>query len=89
MSFDGKNHETQLAIMRRPSDDQAWMSNELPAQLKAWVECPKCGRIDKPTYDFRLPAGEVRPMFEKVGLACERCGERAYIYVQRTVSNVH
>jgi hypothetical protein len=70
-------------------DDSAKMSNELPAQLRVWIECPSCGRIEEPTCDFRLPAGEAGPMLEKVGLACERCGEPAYIYLQRTVSNVH
>jgi hypothetical protein len=45
--------------------------------------------MDKLVRDFRLPAGETSPMLEKVGLACERCGTPAYIYLQRTVSNVH
>jgi len=65
------------------------MPNEQPAQLRAWVECPTCGRIDKPTRDFYLPAGEAGPILEKVRLACERCGEPAYIYLLRTVANIH
>jgi ribosomal protein L37E len=65
------------------------MSNELPARLRAWIECPRCGRIDKLTRDFRLPKHGAGPMLEKVGLACERCGEAAFIYLQRTVCNIH
>ena len=75
--------------MRPSSDDQATMSNELAAQLRAWIECSRCGRIDKLTRDFRLPGDHAGPVLEKVGFPCERCGEAAYIYFQRTVSNIH
>ena len=72
-AFRGKLGRNTGLRGRQPShEDWVMMWTELPAQLRAWVECPRCGRMDKLVRDFRLPAGETSPMLEKVGLACER-----------------
>jgi hypothetical protein len=65
------------------------MSNRLPAELRVWIDCPRCGCIDKLTRDFRLLKGDNGPLFEKVALTCEGCGQPAYLCLQRTVSNIH
>jgi hypothetical protein len=65
------------------------MSNDLPAQLKGWIDCPRCGRIEKPTREFRLPKDNAEPMLEKLQFPCQRCGSDAVFYIQRVVSNIH
>lgn len=59
------------------------------AQLKIWVECPRCGSTDKLTREFQLPLSEASTRVEKVGFPCERCAMRAYMVFKRTVTDVH
>jgi hypothetical protein len=89
IKFRWKCHETRLAMTGLFYEHQPMMSDGLPAQLRVWVECPRCGCTDELTRDFRLPKGEAGPLLEKIAPACERCGESAYMYLQRTVSNIH
>jgi hypothetical protein len=88
-SFGVKCLETQLALQPAVARRLARMSNELPAQLLVWVECPRCGRIEKPVYDFQMPATQASTMIEKARIPCDRCGAGAMMYLRRTVSNVH
>lgn len=88
-SFEEKCQETQLAARPLPYDHAGKMSKERPAQLRIWVECPRCGCIDKLTREFQLPINEAGTRVEKVGLPCERCATPAYMYFERTVSNIH
>jgi hypothetical protein len=46
---------------------------EQSAQLKVWMECPRCGRINKLTREFRLPVREASPRVERVAGPCELC----------------
>jgi hypothetical protein len=65
------------------------MSKERPAQLRVWVECLRCGSMDKLTREFQLPIGEADTRVEKVCFPCERCAMPAYMYFERTVSSIH
>ena len=60
-----------------------------PAELRVWVECPRCGHTDKLTREFPLPIRETGSRIEKVGFPCERCGKRAQMIFERTVLNIH
>jgi hypothetical protein len=61
------------------------MSDNLPAEIGAWIECAQCGRIEKPTLSVRIPAGIASPRLEKVGVACDRCAAPAMMYLHRAV----
>ena len=65
------------------------MSKTRPAQLKVWVECPRCGRTDKLTREFQLPIREAGARIEKVCFPCERCGTHAQMIFERTVLKLH
>jgi hypothetical protein len=61
------------------------MSDNVPAEMRAWIECPQCGRIEKPTISVRIPPGIASLKLEKVCVACDRCGAPAMMYLQRAV----
>jgi hypothetical protein len=64
--------------------------NTVPVQLNAWIDCPRCGRIDKLSREFRLPKDIAGPMQLKVPFCCERCRlAAAFLYFDRTVSTIH
>jgi hypothetical protein len=65
------------------------MARELPAALRVWVECPKCGRYEKLARDFRLPLGVQGDLLHKIAIQCEYCEQWAYMYLQRLVSQIH
>jgi ribosomal protein S27E len=58
---------------------------EIPARLRAWIECPTCGRVDTPTKAFNLPAGpQAAGDTLKVRITCDRCGnEGAMVFLVR------
>jgi ribosomal protein S14 len=62
----------------------------IPVQLKAWIDCPRCGKFHRLSRTFRLPKGIAGPMQLKIQARCERCGRaEASLYLDRTVSSVH
>jgi hypothetical protein len=62
----------------------------VPVQLNAWIDCPRCGRIDKLSRNFRLPKDIAGPMQMKVRCRCERCRRAAaFLHFERTVSTIH
>jgi ribosomal protein S14 len=65
------------------------MSKQVPAQFAAWIECERCGRIDKTARDFQLPEDAATPHFEKIRMDCERCGQSAFMHLQRTIPSKH
>ena len=71
------------------TNNQQMMGYGLWAQLRVWIDCPRCGRVDKLTRDFRLARGDAGSLLEKVDFACERCGEPATMHFERTVSAIH
>jgi ribosomal protein L37E len=64
-------------------------SNGHPARLSIWEDCPRCGRTARLEREFRFPGEEVGASVEKVALRCERCGQPAYLYMQRIVAIIH
>ena len=62
----------------------------VPVQLNAWIDCPRCGRIDKLSRDFRLPKDIAGPMQITIPYRCERCRRAAaFLHFERTVSTIH
>ena len=73
------------------NDDHRHMNlRSKPVHLRGWVDCPTCGRIEKLSMDFHLPADAAALMRERVGFACERCGtHNAFLVLERTTINLH
>lgn len=65
------------------------MRNNVPAEIRAWIECGRCARIDKRVIAAFLPSDLATPMIEKVCAVCEYCGAPAVMYLQRAVHRVH
>jgi hypothetical protein len=84
-----KKHRNLTCYRQARQETLDKMSKKQPARLRVWVECPKCGSIDKLTREFQLPVGEADTRVEKVGFPCERCAMPAYMYFERTVSSIH
>jgi hypothetical protein len=61
------------------------MSDNVTAEIRAWIECPKCGRIEKPPISVRIPLGITSLKLEKVCVPCDCCAAPAMIYLQRAV----
>ncbi len=59
------------------------------AQIKVWIDCPTCGRLEKLVRDVRLPLELVTPMLEKTCAACERCRGIAVMCFERGIRRVH
>lgn len=65
------------------------MAKELPVELKVWVDCSRCGRVERLIREFRLPLDEATSRLEKVTCPCEQCGVAAYMYFQRSLFHIH
>ena len=58
-------------------------------QLKVWIDCPACGRLEKLAREIVLPPDLATPMLEKTGAVCERCRGSAVMYFERSVGRLH
>jgi hypothetical protein len=59
------------------------MVDNVPAEITAWIECARCGRIKKPILSIRIPPGIASAKLEKVRVPCNRCAAPAMMYLQR------
>jgi hypothetical protein len=58
--------------------------------LRAWIDCPTCGRMDRFTKTFRLDANWATALFTKAPFICQRCGtHRAWLVMKRTPQAIH
>jgi hypothetical protein len=72
---------------RHPSPMQPKL---MPILLRAWIECPACGHMDRFTKAFRLDAEVATPLFTKAPFICQRCGtHRAWLVMERTALAIH
>lgn len=56
----------------------------IPALVHAYVECPHCGRIPRPTGTLLVLAGSDSPDRAHCNVTCDRCGDtRAMLYLER------
>ena len=56
------------------------------AVLRSYIDCPHCGRYERPTGTVRAPYSNPAPYSFNCCLACERCGyEKAVLHVEREV----
>jgi hypothetical protein len=65
------------------------MDEGRPATLHVWFECATCGRIDKPVHEFTFPADLAEGAQQFVWYPCERCGQRAKLYMRREFKPAH
>jgi Zn finger protein HypA/HybF involved in hydrogenase expression len=65
------------------------MSELIEAEIRAWIECRRCGRIDKPPVPILLPAELAFSATEKVCARCERCHGHALMILERAVRRLH
>jgi RNase P subunit RPR2 len=63
--------------------------HDIPAQISAWIECPRCDRPDEPTVEARIASELTSPKLEKLHATCERCGGFAILYLQRAPPQMH
>lgn len=70
-------------------DANASVSALVEAEIRAWIECKRCGRIDKPSFPVRIPEEVAFSETEKVCATCERCNGYAHMYLERVVRHVH
>ena len=62
----------------------------LPVILRAWIDCPNCGRTDRLVKAFRLDENIATPLLTKAPFICERCGtHRAFLVLERTAQSIH
>jgi hypothetical protein len=65
------------------------MRDHVPAEIRAWIECEQCARIDTRVVAAFIPSDLATPMLEKVCAVCEYCGAHAVMYLQRAVHRMH
>jgi len=62
----------------------------VPARIHAFVECPKCGRIPKPTGEIMVRIGIEGPDHVHCHFTCERCGSnKALLHLEREILSRH
>jgi hypothetical protein len=64
------------------------MIDNVPAEIRVWIECAQCGRIEKLPISVRIPPVIANPKLAKVGVPCERCGSYAMMYLQRAATRL-
>ena len=58
--------------------------------LRAWIECPACGHMDRFTKSFLLDLEIATPLGTKAPFICQRCGtDRAWLVMQRSPQAIH
>jgi hypothetical protein len=65
------------------------MRYEAPIEIRAWIECEHCARIDKRVVSDFIPPALAIPMLVKACAICRHCGAHAVMYLQRVVQRVH
>lgn len=65
------------------------MDGGRPVVLTLWIECPVCGRIDKPAHEFSYPEDMAEGMELFVCIPCEQCGRMAKLHLRREVKPAH
>jgi hypothetical protein len=65
------------------------MSEWVDAEIRVWIECVRCGRIDMPSAPTRIPKDLAYEAVEKVCTRCERCQGHATMYLKRALARLH
>lgn len=80
----GPPNSTLIAMSSQPQYPTA------PARIHAFIECPHCGRIPKPTGEILVALGSDSPDHVHCHFRCERCGsEKALLYLEREIVSRH
>ena len=62
----------------------------VPARVRAFVECPNCGRIPKHTGEIMVDLRTESPDHVHCHFVCERCGSRkALLHLEREILARH
>jgi hypothetical protein len=61
----------------------------IDAEIRVWIECVRCGRIDKPGAPIRIPDELAFDATEQVCMTCERCHGHATMYLHRALARLH
>jgi hypothetical protein len=64
------------------------MNDNQLAEIRVWIECARCCRIERPTLSVRVPPVTASPKLEKVSVPCDRCGAQAMMYLQRAATRM-
>jgi hypothetical protein len=59
------------------------------AQIRVWIDCPACGRLDKLVREVDLPSELGTPALESACAVCDRCHGLAVMCFERKVSRLH
>lgn len=61
------------------------MTTTVPAVLRTFAACPRCGVREKPARTIHIPAtASPRPKRKRMAFSCERCGsEQAVLVLER------
>lgn len=59
------------------------------AQIKVWIDCPACGRLDKLSREVVLPLEVSTSMLERTCAVCERCRGISVMCFERGIARVH
>lgn len=58
------------------------LSTRVPAVLRTYMACPRCGVTEKPAKTIQVSADvDTQPERTQVALSCERCGEEGVVIV--------
>jgi hypothetical protein len=70
-------------------EDHGTMSGWVNAEIRVWIECVRCGRINKPSAPVSIPEELAFAATEQVCMTCERCQGHAMMYLQRALARLH
>jgi len=82
----------QLCILHRlrgTTQNHDMRSVWVDAEIRSWIECARCGRIDKPGVPIWIPEEIAFTATERVCATCERCHGHALMVLQRAVPHLH
>jgi hypothetical protein len=65
------------------------LMTESPMQLRVWIDCPACGRLQKLARELWLPSELATPEFLKTCAVCDRCRGAAVMCFERSVGRIH
>jgi hypothetical protein len=61
----------------------------IEAEIRVWIDCRRCGRVDRPPIPVQLPEELRYFATEKVCARCERCQGHALMIIERAVRRLH
>ena len=81
--------DAEMRIALKPAEFDNLVVTGSRAEIRVWIDCPACGRLEKLVHEVELPSEIDTPALENTCALCDRCHGLAVMCFERKVSRLH